>query len=125
MTKLYQQPGGVIDWLNETGAAIASGDLVVVGHQIGVALVDIAAGARGAVALDGVFAGVPKVSAAVFIPGEKLLLDVSATPPAFDDSAATPASGDIMGAAIAFAPGANTETTCTVRLTPGNTTKTA
>jgi predicted RecA/RadA family phage recombinase len=66
---------------------------------------------------------VPKVSAAVFVVGEKLLWDVSAG--AFDDSAATPASGDVMGGAVAFRAGANAETTCYVKLTPGNATLTA
>jgi len=42
----------------------------------------------------------------------------------FDDSAATPASGDVMGAAVAFVAGAVSETTCTIKLTPGNSTVT-
>lgn len=124
MTKKFQQPGEVIDYVNTTGAAILSGALVVIGHQIGVAQVDIAIGGQGAVALEGVFSGVPKVSAAVFTQGEKLVLDVSASPPAFDDSAATPATGDITGAAFAWVAGANGETTCTVKLTNGNATRT-
>ncbi len=124
MTKKYVQPGNVLDWLNATGSAVAAGDLVIASHTLGVALVDIPNGARGAVAIEGVFEGVPKVSAAVFVQGEKLILDVSQTPPAFDDSAATPAAGDVTGAAIAFKAGANLETTCTIRLTPGNATVT-
>lgn len=114
--------GNVITY-NNTGAAISAGDIVVLKHCIGVALVDIAAtSGSGSVAIEGVFSGVPKVSAAVFVKGEKLILDTSAS--AFDDSAATPASGDITGACVAWEAGANGETTCTIKLTPGNATLT-
>jgi predicted RecA/RadA family phage recombinase len=93
------------------------------GNTIGVALEDIAASTGvGSVAVEGVFNNIPKVSAAVFVKGEKLIWDVSAGK--FDDSAATPATGDVTGAAIAWVAGANAETTCTIKLTPGNTTVT-
>ena len=122
MAKNYVSDGNVINWTNGTGSAVSSGDVVATGHCIGVALVDIADGATGSVAVEGVFT-VPKVSAAVFTQGEKLIWDASAS--AFDDSAATPATGDITGGAVAWIAGANAETTCTVKLTPGNATKTA
>ena len=122
MATNFVSGGNVINWTNGTGSAVSSGDVVAMGHCIGIALVDIANGATGSVALEGVFT-VPKVSAAVFTQGEKLIWDASAS--AFDDSAATPASGDITGGAVAWIAGANTETTCTVKLTPGNATKTA
>lgn len=128
MAKNYESDGNTIQWTNNTAAAVASGQLVKVGPgMLGVALVAIAIGATGSVAVEGVFSGVPKVSAAVFAQGEKLIWDVSANGGlgAFDDSAATPASGDVTGGAIAWVAGANTETTCTVKLTPGNTTTTA
>lgn len=127
MAKNYESDGNTIQWTNGTGAAVASGQMVKVGpSMLGVALVAIASGATGSVAVEGVFSGVPKVSAAVFAQGEKLIWDVSANGAlgAFDDSAATPASGDVTGGAIAWAAGANTETTCTVKLTPGNATTT-
>ena len=123
MSTNYVQAGGVIEYAN-AGSAIASGDVVVMGHTIGVALEDIAATTGvGSVAIEGVFT-VPKVSAAVFVQGEKLIFDVSASPPAFDDSSATPATGDITGGAVAMVAGASSETTCVVKLTPGNATKT-
>jgi predicted RecA/RadA family phage recombinase len=122
MARNYVSDGNVINWTNGTGSAVSSGDVVAMGHCIGVALVAIAVGDIGSVALEGVFT-VPKVSAAVFTQGEKLIYDVSAG--AFDDSAATPSSGDITGGAVAWIAGANAETTCTVKLTPGNATKTA
>lgn len=127
MAKNYESDGNTIQWTNGTGAAVASGQLVKVGpSMLGVALVALANGATGSVAVEGVFSGVPKVSAAVFAQGEKLIWDVSANGAlgAFDDSAATPAAGDVTGGAIAWVAGANTETTCTVKLTPGNATTT-
>ncbi len=119
MTTKAVQRGDVLDWV-ATGAK-SSGDAVEVKHMIGVALTDIASGETGAVAIEGVYT-MPKVSAAVFVQGEKLIWDTSAG--AFDDSAATPATGDITGAAVAMVAGANGETTCTVKLTPGNATLT-
>jgi predicted RecA/RadA family phage recombinase len=120
MAKNFVSDGDVIPWVNTTGAAVSSGQVVAVGHQLGVALAAIAIGAVGSVAVEGVFS-VPKVSGAVFVQGEKLIFDVSAA--AFDDSSATPATGDITGGAVAWAAGADGETTATVKLTPGNTAK--
>lgn len=120
MTTKFVQVGNVIDYT--AGSDISSGDVVELQHCLGVAITDIANGSTGAVAIEGVFT-LPKVSAAVFAVGEKLIWDTSAN--AFDDSSATPASGDLTGAAIAVIAGANTETTCTVKLTPGNVTRTA
>lgn len=122
MTIKAQQDGKVITYSN-TGSAITAGSVVVMSHMIGIALTDIAAtSGTGAVAVEGVFSGIPKVTAAVFAVGEKLIWDTSAGK--FDDAAATPASGDITGAVVAWVAGANGETTCTVKLTPGNATLT-
>ena len=128
MAKNFVQKGDRKTWTNATGADVASGQLVKVGPGLlGVALVAIAAGASGSVALEGVFSGINKVSGAVFAVGEKLLWDVSAASGAgaFDDSAATGASGDVMGGAIAWEAGTDGQTTCTVMLTPANATTTA
>lgn len=122
LTTKYSHDGKVIDYVNTTGAAIASGDVVKMGNLLGVALVDIAIGDTGAVGF-GVFRNIPKVSAAVFAQGESLTWDVSAGK--FDDNLAVPASGDVTaGAAYAAAAGANAETTCTVCFTgvPGTVT---
>lgn len=126
MATNFVQDGDVIQ--HTAAADITSGQLVKVGPSLlGVALTDIANGETGSVAIAGVFSGIPKVSGAVFAKGEKLLWDVSANANAgaFDDSAATGASGDVMGGAIAWVAGGNGETTCTVLLTPGNATTTA
>lgn len=118
----YVDNGSTVNYLNESGSTITSGSVVVMGHTIGVALADIADDATGAVQVTGKVT-VPKVSAAVFTVGEKLIWDSSVG--AFDDSSATPASGDITGGVVAAVAGAATETTATVILTPGNATKTA
>lgn len=124
MAKNFVSDGDVLPWTNTTGNAVASGQLVVIGHCLAIALVAIAAGATGSVAVEGVFE-VPKVSGAVFAQGEKLIWDVSANAGAgaFDDSAATPATGDITGGAVAWLAGADGQTTATVKLTPGNAAK--
>lgn len=120
--KNYVDNGTTLNYTNTSGATIPSGRVLKIGNIIGVALADILNNETGAVQIRGKVTA-PKVSAAVFVVGEKLLFDVSAGSGvgAFDDSAATPATGDVMGAAIAAVAGANTETTCTVVLTPGNT----
>jgi predicted RecA/RadA family phage recombinase len=120
MTTKFVQEGKVIDYANSSGSTITAGTALAVGHMVGVALADIANGSSGPVAIEGCFT-VPKVSAAVWVQGEKLIWDESAD--AFDDSAATPATGDLTGAAIAMAAGANAETTAVVKLTPGNADK--
>lgn len=124
MAKNYVSEGDVMPWTNTTANPVASGQLIVAGHTLAVALVAIAVGATGSVAVEGVFT-VPKVSGAVFAQGEKLIWDVSAGSGAgaFDDSAATPAAGDITGGAIAWAAGSDGQTTATVKLTPGNAAK--
>ena len=119
MTVKYVQEGNVLSYI--AGGTITAGDVVVVKHNIGVALKSGVSGDVIPVAIEGCFT-VPKVSAAVWVVGEKLIYDVSAGQ--FDDSAATPATGDITGGVMAMAAGANGETTAVVKLTPGNNTLT-
>lgn len=120
MAKNFISDGDVLPWTNTTGTAVSSGQVVVAGHLLAVALGAIAVGATGSVAVEGVFT-LPKVSGAVFAQGEKLVYDLSAG--AFDDSAATPAAGDITGGAVAWAAGSDGQTTAEVKLTPGNAAK--
>lgn len=114
--------GNTLLYTNGGGATITSGTLVKASHTLGFAIADIAVGATGALRITG-SGTAPKVSGAVFAAGEKVLWDSSAG--AFDDSAATPASGDVMGGAIARTAGTSGQTTCEVILTYGNTTLTA
>ena len=55
MADNYIQEGKHLDYDNDTGSDIESGDLVVIGQRVGVALVDIDDGDAGAVAVEGVF----------------------------------------------------------------------
>lgn len=55
MSNTYIQEGGQVDYTNKTAAAIASGDVVPVGTmQCGIALINIAIDAIGAVMLKGI-----------------------------------------------------------------------
>lgn len=116
MATNYVQDGDIIQWTN-AGTAVLSGDPVVIGSNgdalIGIALVDIANGATGSVALEGVFS-VPKVSGAVIAQGEYVIWDASAA--AFDDNAAAPAAGDVSDGAIAWEAAGNGVTTIKVKL---------
>lgn len=105
----YSHSGMVIDYVNNTGAAIASDAVVKMGNTLGVALVDIADTATGSVGF-GVFRDMPKVNGAVIAQGESLTWDVSAGK--FDDNLAVPAAGDVTGATCyaAESKGAGTDT---------------
>lgn len=120
MATNYVQAGEVIDYT--AGADKTSGQVVAFGNMLGVCTDAIANGATGSVALTGVFT-VPKVSAAVIAAGESLTWDASAA--AFDDNLATPATGDITGAAaVAFEAAGNGVTSLKVKFTgvPGTRT---
>ncbi|MBX5459735.1 MAG: DUF2190 family protein [Steroidobacteraceae bacterium] len=119
MTDKFVQRGNVVNYV--AGGDVTSGVPVVMGHTLGVPITSGVSGNTIAVAIEGVFE-LPKVANAVFAVGEKLIWDTSAG--AFDDSAATPATGDLTGAAMAMRAGLNGETTCLVKLTPGNVLKT-
>ncbi len=122
MASNFKQPGDIIPWVNGSGAAKVSGQVVRVGNVLGVCLVDIANGATGSVALEGVFS-VPKVSAAVIAQGENVLWDASAG--AFDAKSATPATGDVGGPpAVAFESAGNGVTSMLIKFTgvPGTVT---
>lgn len=115
MSANHVQPGKVLDYVNTTGASIASGAVVVVGQILGVALKSIAPGETGSVAVDGVYA-VPKVPGAVVAAGESLTWDVSAA--SFDDNAAPAAAGDVTGAsAVAWHAAGSGVTTLNVKFT--------
>lgn len=111
MATNYVQDGEVIEFTNGA-AAKGSGDVVVIGSNgdalLAIALVDVAANSVGVAGVCGVFT-VPKVSGAVIAQGEYVMWDSSAG--AFDDNAATPASGDVSDGAIAWeSKGAGTTT---------------
>lgn len=109
----YQQRGAVISFT--AGATIAAGQVVRVGNLLGVAPAAVANGATGELCIEGVFT-VPKVSGAVIANGETLTWDASAA--AFDDNAATPATGDVTGpCACAFEAAGSGVTSLAVKFT--------
>jgi len=113
MSTNYVQEGDIIQ--HTAAANIAAGAVVRVGQTLGVSLNDIASGATGPVAIRGVFS-VSKVSAAVIAQGESLTWDASAS--AFDDNAATPATGDVTGSpAVAWEAAGNGVTSLQVLFT--------
>lgn len=124
MATNFVQDGKVIDFT--AAGTITSGQVVPLQHAVGIALGDAVSGETVAVAIEGVFT-VPKVSAAVIAAGESLTWDVSANASAgaFDDNLATPATGDVTGAAaVAFQSAGNGATTLDVMFTgvPGTVT---
>lgn len=102
------QNGETITWTNGTGSAIASGDIVAINDLIGVALVDIAASASGAVATKGVFE-LPAVNNAAINQGAKVYFDATA-------GKITPTATDNTLAGIAWEAKASAGTTARVRL---------
>ena len=126
MANNFVQEGNVLPFTVPSATTITSGQVVKMGNTLGVALTGGTAGQVVQVKIDGVFT-VPKVAAAVIKAGESLTWDVSANSGdgAFDDNAATPATGDVTGAAaVAFEDGAATTTSLKVKLTgvPGTVT---
>lgn len=72
MTTKFVQPGDVIDYT--AGANIVSGQVVLIGARIGVALRDIANGKVGSMAMTGVFT-IAKLSTDVVAAGALLYWD--------------------------------------------------
>lgn len=121
MSTKFSRDGDSILYSN-SGSAISSGDVVIVENLICVAQEDIAAtSGTGWLAIAKAHR-LPKVSAAVIAQGEKVIWDVSAG--AFDDDAATPASGDVSSGAVALEAAGNGVTEIEVLLNPGNGTVT-
>lgn len=114
MATNYIQEGKTVDYA--ASSDISSSSVVVMGQLIGIALVDIATGSSGSVAIEGVFE-VPKVTGAVIGAGESVVYDVSAS--AFDDNQATPATGDVSGSCVAVEAAGNGATTVKVKLNVG------
>jgi len=78
MANNYKHSGDIVDYVNGTGAAIASGAPVVIGNQqMGIALISIAIGATGGVAKKGVFELAKNTGDAV-TQGQKLWWDGAA-----------------------------------------------
>lgn len=116
----FVEEGATLNYANASGSTITAGSVVVVGNQIGVAVNDIANGASGPLAMEGVFK-LPKVSGAVIAQGEDVAWDASAG--AFDDNAMTPASGDVTMACTAWEAAGNGVTSLAVKINTSKGTK--
>lgn len=76
MSKNFRHSGKTIDWTNDTGSDVASGEFVVVGQVLAVAQTDIASTEGGVVAIEGVFEAACPASDDISI-GDKLAWDAS------------------------------------------------
>lgn len=117
MARNNVKPGSIITWTN-AGTAVVAGDVVVVGNaalgMLGVALVDIANGASGEVALGEVW-NLPKENSTAMAAGYTPSWDVSAGEFAAPGSEAT---GDVSGSAIVVTAAADTDTTAEILINP-------
>ena len=102
------------------GADQVSGQPVVVGNLVGVALNTVLNTFDNEIAIEEVYE-LPKLDAAVITVGMRVTLDISAGANGeVDDDAITPASGDINDFGVATeAKSATTSETIRVKLTPG------
>lgn len=104
----YKQPGQIMEYSN-SGSAISSGDPVVIGNRIGVAITDIAATSGvGSVQMEGVFE-LDKDGDESFTQGDALFFDSS-------DSTLTKTATGNKWAGYAFEAAAEAATKCRVKL---------
>lgn len=107
MTATYREAGNVIDYTNGGEAAIAMGDVVVLGTgRVGIAITAIPVGETGAVQTEGVFA-VPKTADLEIAAGD--LLYFNATTGITKTNTDVPAGWAVEAAAAA-------DTECMVKL---------
>lgn len=113
MARNHVQPGRVLDYTNTGSSPVVSGQVVLAGVLLGVALGDIAPGAAGSVQIDGVF-DVPKVAGIAIAQGAAVIFKTA-------DGAFTvgeAAAGDLSGAsAVAFAAATAAATTVHIKFT--------
>lgn len=96
MAKNGVNAGDTIEFAD--AGAVTSGQVLVIGNLITIAAASYAAAETGVYYTKGRFT-VAKLTTAVIAAGEMVMWDASGTN--FDDSAATPATGDVTNAAIA------------------------
>lgn len=109
--KNFVKDGKMLSWTNGTGSAVSSGALVVVGSMPGVAAVDIANGADGELATEGVYT-LPAINTAAISQGAPCYYDSSA-------GKITPTAEDNKYIGIAWEAKAETGTTVQVKLGVG------
>lgn len=109
--KNFVQKGDVINII--AAAALTSGTPIVFGNSLAIPQTDIASGAAGAAAIEGVVT-LPIASAKTYSAGDLVDWDLSAMQ--IDTSAAT---GDLAGFGIAMTASASGDTMLDVKLLPG------
>ena len=102
--------GEKMPWLNSTGSAVVSGQLVCLGGIAGVASTDIANGETGTLALEGAFT-VPKDSSLVITQGDALYYNGS-TNKVFK----TASTNVLVGYAFSSALSADTTVVCVLKM---------
>lgn len=112
MAKNYIKPGEHIPFT--AAANVSSGQGVVIGALLGVALTSVATGEQGEAAIEGVWE-LPCASAADITAGAPLTWDTSAGEFILTGAA----TGDLVGAAIAVAVAGTGVTTVQAKLVPG------
>jgi predicted RecA/RadA family phage recombinase len=112
VTTKFLQKGEYLEYSN-SGSAISSNDVVLIGRRVGIALDDIAATTgKGTVALVGVFENMAAVNNSAFVQGDNLYWDPAASK--FTNLYAT----GCIPAGWAWAAKAETTPTCTICLDP-------
>lgn len=107
MTATYIQNGSTIDYVNSGSSKISAGDVVSLTTRIGVAGCDIAAGAIGALHMDGIF-DMPKGSTAITL-GAAVYFDAA-------NNVITATATSSIPAGYAVAAAAAADTTVRVKL---------
>ena len=109
MAQNHIQRGATMPYTNATAAAIASGDIVLAGNKVCVAIGDIAIGASGSLACGEVWE-LPKVAAIAIAQGATVYFDAAA-------KVITNVATANTLAGFAFAAAAAADTTIRVKLT--------
>lgn len=108
MAKNHIQKGSAMPYTNATGSDIASGDVVVVGTLVGIAMGDIADTATGELAIEEVWE-VAKAAPLVIAQGDLLYWDTA-------DSNVNKTATDNTLAGVAFAGAVSAATTVYIKL---------
>lgn len=116
MAKSFIKDGDTLDYLNG-GTALSSGDVLVFGNMLSVALEDIGTSMTGSTKNSGVF-DLPKNTSVAFTQGELVVWDASASE--FQSAGFATATGDVSGGAVAVQAAGTADTTGRIKLLPGS-----
>jgi predicted RecA/RadA family phage recombinase len=114
MARTYQRPGLTLTYT--AGGTISSGDVVVTGDIVGIALSDAVSGDEIEISIEGVHE-VTKEAGTAWVQGDLISWDASES--SFEKGP-TPATGDVIGCGIAALAAASGDTTGYIKLTPGS-----